>query len=267
MIDFFYLADYDPDDITKHSYTSAADESFAEVDSGDNIQQEAVEHDVVTESGTAQRGDTEPGPDLHEVDDAANQLEDLSFPVRKKKKKAKAKQLDHDLSSWPTRVIEEPTSSSAKKLLTTHAKMYSIAAKYSIRPLMDTAVLKFKSTANNRWYIQDLVAAIPIVYNQTPEHGNEMRDILEVIVLENAYRLVPEAGFREAIEHVEGLAFSLFRRLGALSRHQKICRRCGAAFVSMCALRGCEPARYQGYGHDCDLSGPCRDCKQGTRRV
>jgi hypothetical protein len=56
MIDFFYLADYDPDDITKHSYTSAADESFAEVDSGDNIQQEAVEHDMVTErNGTKRR--------------------------------------------------------------------------------------------------------------------------------------------------------------------------------------------------------------------
>jgi hypothetical protein len=267
MIGFFYLADYDPGVITKHSFTSAADESFAEVDSGDSIEQEAVEHDATTEGGTAQRGDTEPGPDLQEVDDAANQLEDLSFPVRKKKKKAKAKQLDHDLPSSPTRVIEKPTSLSAQKLLTTHAKMYSIAAKYSIRPLMDTAVLKFKSTANNGWNIQDLVAAIPIVYNQTPEHDNEMRDILEVIVLEHAYRLVPEAGFQEAIEHVEGLAFSLFKRLGALSRHQKVCRRCGAAFVSMCALKGCESTRYQGYSHDCDLRGPCRDCKQGTRRL
>jgi hypothetical protein len=48
------------------------------------------------------------------------------------------------------------------------------------------------------------------VYDQTSEHDNEMRDILEVIILEHAYRLVPEAGFRGAIEYVDGLAFSLF---------------------------------------------------------
>jgi hypothetical protein len=268
MIDFFYLGDYDPDVITKYSSTSPADENNATTDSSRSFQQEAVRYDTVTKTKMEQRDDTEPGPDSHNADPAAEQPEDRTLSVKKKKKKGRAK-LSNDDWSLPVSQpgIEESKSLPAERPLTTHAKMYSIAAKYSIRPLMDTAVQKFKSTANSGWNIQDLIAAIPTVYNQTSEHDNEMRDILEVIILEHAYRLVPEAGSREAIEHVDGLAFSLFKRLGALSRHQKVCRRCGAAFVSMCALRECEAAGFHGYGHDCDLRGPCRDCKQGTQRL
>jgi hypothetical protein len=91
MIDCFYLADYDPDVITKHSFTRVADQNHADFDSGSSLQQEAAGHDAVTEVGKAQRGDTKPGPDFHEVDDAASQLEDLALLARRKKKKAKAK--------------------------------------------------------------------------------------------------------------------------------------------------------------------------------
>jgi hypothetical protein len=62
--------------------------------------------------------------------------------------------------------------------------MYSIVAKYSIKPLMDTVVMKFKSVANSKWDVQDLIAAVPIVYNQTVGHEGEVRDILEVMILE-----------------------------------------------------------------------------------
>jgi hypothetical protein len=266
MIDFFYLGDYDPDVITKHSSTSPADENNATIDSSRGFQQEAVRYDTVTETVMEQRDDTEPGPDSRNADPAADQPEDRTLSVKKKKKKGRAKLLNDDWSlpvSQPG--IEESKSLPAERPLTTHAKMYSIAAKYSIRPLMDTAVMKFKSAANSKWDVQDLIAAVPIAYNQTVGHEGEVRDILEVMILEHTYKLVPETGFKEAIEHVDGLTFSLFKRLGALSRHQKVCRRCGAAFMSMCALEGCRPAPFGGYSHDCDLKGPCRDCRRGKQ--
>jgi hypothetical protein len=144
--------------------------------------------------------------------------------------------------------------------------MYNIAAKYGIEPLMESAVVKFKSTANSKWDTHDLIASVPIVYNQNAAEKNDMRDILEVMILEHAFRLVLEKGFREAIEQVDGLAVRLFECLGALSRHQKVCRHCGAAFVSTCLLGGCEPDPLRGYSHDCDLEGPCRDCRRSTQR-
>ena len=130
---------------------------------------------------------------------------------------------------------------------------------------MDVAVMKFKSTANGKWDAQDLIAAVPVVYSQTVGHEEEIRDILEVMILEHTYRLVHETGFKEAVEHVDGLTFSLFKRLGALSRHQKVCRCCGAAFMSTCALEGCRPRLFGDYSHDCDLKGPCRECRRGEK--
>jgi hypothetical protein len=258
MIDFFYLGDYDPDIITKHSYTSSAIEIDSALGTSRSSQQEAVGLDTITGTEIQPRDDTE--PELHSLnaDHAADQPDDRALAFKKKKKKGKARLSDDDCSA-----IQAPKSLPAGNPLTMHAKMYSIAAKYSIRPLMDVAVMKFKSTANGKWDAQDLIAAVPVVYSQTVGHEEEIRDILEVMILEHTYRLVHETGFKEAVEHVDGLTFSLFKRLGALSRHQKVCRRCGAAFMSICALEGCRPTPFGGYNHDCDLKGPCRECIQG----
>jgi hypothetical protein len=87
MIDFFYLGDYDPDVITKHSSTSPADENNATIDSSRGFQQEAVKYDTVTETRMEQRDDTEPGPDSHNADPAAEQPEDRTLSVKKKKKR------------------------------------------------------------------------------------------------------------------------------------------------------------------------------------
>jgi hypothetical protein len=203
MIDFFYLGDYDPDIITKYSSTSPADENNATIDSSRGFQQEAVKHDTVMETGMEQRDDTEPGPDSHNADPAAHQPEDKTLSVKKKKKKKKKGRAKLSNDDWSLPVsqpgIEKSKSLPAERPLTTHAKMYSIAAKYSIRPLMDTAVMKFKSAANRKWDVQDLIAAVPIVYNQTAGHEGEVRDILEVMILEHTYKLVPETGLRKPL--------------------------------------------------------------------
>jgi hypothetical protein len=141
MIDFFYLGDYDPDVITKNSSTSPADENNATMDSSCSFQQEAVRYDTVTETEREQREDTEPGPESRNADPSADQPEDRTLSVKKKKKKGRAKLLNDD---WSPPVLQpgigEPKSLPAERPLTTHAKMYSIAAKYSIKPLMDTRV-------------------------------------------------------------------------------------------------------------------------------
>ena len=258
MIDFFYLGDYDPDVITRHSSTSSANEIGSALGTSRSPQQEAVKCDTVTEMEMEPGDDTGPGLQIPNADPAADQPDFQALSVKKKKKKGKARLSNDDCS-----VIRDSKSLQTKNLLTTHAKMYSIAAKYNIRPLMDVAVIKFKSTANGKWDAQDLIAAVPVVYSQTVGHEEEIRDILEVMILEHTYRLVHETGFKEAVEHVDGLTFSLFKRLGALSRQQKVCRRCGAAFMSICALEGCRPTPFGGYNHDCDLKGPCRECRQG----
>jgi hypothetical protein len=260
MIDFFYLGDYDPDVITKHSSTSSANEIDSALGTSRSPQQEAVKCDTVTEMAMEPRDDTEPGLQILNADPAADQPDFQALPVKKKKKKGKVRLSNDDCS-----VIRDSKSLRTKNLLTTHAKMYSIAAKYNIRPLMDVAVMKFKSAANDRWDVHDLIAAVPVVYNQTVGYEEEIRDILEVMILEHSYRLVHETGFKEALEHVDGLTFSLFKRLGALSRHQKVCRCCGAAFMSTCALEGCRPRLFGDYSHDCDLKGPCRECRRGEQ--
>lgn len=218
-----------------------------------------------------QRDEHTPGPEpIGLADPAVNQLEDSISSLKRKKKKGKAKKLGGEgPSPVPPSSVIRPTSLSIKKILTMHAKMFNIAAKYNIESLMDIAVTKFRSIAHSTWDVQDLVTAIPIVYNQTAECDNELRDITEVIVLENAHKLVIDPGFREAVEQVDGLAWCLFRRLGALSRYQKICRRCGCAYVSRCALDGCRPAPFGGYHNhrDCDLSGPCRNCIRDEQSI
>lgn len=262
MIDYFYLSDYDPDLVTKDSSTGAADGSDVDVCSKGGVQQEDMGCYAGPEIQAKQRDEIGPEPDPLDADPAVNQAGDPSFPTRRKKKKGKSKQLvDGCLLPSQLRALE-PTSLPVASLLTIHARMYSIAAKYGIRPLMETAVMKFRSMASSRWDVKDLIAAIPIVYKQISECEQEIREILEAMILENAHRLVSEPGFSEAIEHVDGLTLNLFRRLGALTRYQKICWRCDTAYVSRCALDGCRPAPF---GHDCDLSGPCRHCGRNER--
>jgi hypothetical protein len=131
--------------------------------------------------------------------------------------------------------------------------------------LIDVVVIKFKSAANNRWDIYDLIVAVLVVYNQTVGYEEEIRDILKVMILEHSYRLVYETGFKEAVEHVNGLIFSLFKHLGTLLRYQKVCRYYSTAFISTCALEGCRLRLFRDYSHDYDLKGPYRKCRRGEQ--
>ncbi|KAI6809619.1 hypothetical protein KC342_g18313 [Hortaea werneckii] len=258
MIDYFYLGDYDPEVITKDPSISATDENGGF--------QKALDYVTVNDTSMEPQEDCKPRLDSHNTNPAADQPEDAALSLKKKKRKGKAKHVK-DVCSPPLDPhtgIEESASSPVRRLLATHAKMYSIAAKYNIETLMDIAVMKFRSAAKGIWDVQDLIAAVPIVYTQIPECENTMRDVVEKMILEHAYKLVPEPGFKEAVEKVHGLTFGLFKRLGAVTRQQKVCRCCGAAYISICAIEGCRPAPFGGYGHDCDLKGPCRDCRRGN---
>jgi hypothetical protein len=264
MIDYFYLSDYDPTLITSASSMDAANKIDIDVGLEVGAQQAEVKDGETLETHLGQRDEHTPEPEpVDFANPAVDQAEKLTLSLKKKRKKGKAKKSSReDSSPAPQSSVTRLEPLPVKGLLTTHVKMFNIATKYNIQPLMDIAVIKFKSIVRNSWDAQDLITAIPVAYNQTAECDNELRDILEVMILENAHKLVMDPGFGEAVDHIDGLAWSLFRRLGALSRHQKICRRCGSAYVSRCALDGCRPAPFGGHHshHDCDLSGPCRNC-------
>lgn len=266
MIDYFYLSEYDPTLITSASPTIAANDIDTDLSSEVGPQQAEVEDGETLETHQGQRDKT-PGPEpVDFAEPAVDQAEKSTLSLKKKEKKGKgtAKKSSHgDSSPVPESSVTRTASSPMKGLLTMHAKMFNIAAKYNIEPLMDVAVMKFRSIASSIWDAQDLVTAIPVVYTQTSECDNELRDIFEVVILENAHELISDPGFGEAVDHVDGLAWSLFRRLGALSRYQKICRRCGSA------LDGCRLAPFGGYHnhHSCDLKGPCRSCIRDEQSI
>jgi hypothetical protein len=271
MIDYFYLSDYDPGLVTETLSTDAANNIDTDVGAKGGAQQTEVKDGGTLETQLDQRDEHTPGPEPADfADHAVDRAEEPIFSSKRKKKKGKAtKSGREDPSPVPQSSVIRPVSLPMKELLTMHAKMFNIAAKYNIEPLMDIAVMKFRSIARSSWDVHDLITALPIVYNQTAECDNELRDIIEVMVLENAHKLVIDPGFGEAVGQVNGLAWKFFRRLGALSRHQKICRRCGCAYVSRCALDGCRPAPFGGYHshHDCDLSGPCRNCIRDEQSI
>lgn len=154
------------------------------------------------------------------------------------------------------------------RTLATHAEVYALASKYNVQALKDAAIQKFKSHINEDWDIDDLVAAIPIVFNRTAGNETELRDSLETAILANLCDLTDNADFTAAVENVDGLTFRLLRQMGHRARNQRTCKSCGHNFISKCASTGCsETSGSFGYRahHDCDLKGPCRRCAAKSR--
>lgn len=95
-------------------------------------------------------------------------------------------------------------------LLELHARVFVVASKYDIKSLKHTARKKFKDHSKRRWWIEDLIAAIDVVFLRTPEHEIELRNALKDAIVLRAFYLVRYPGFREAVESIDGLAYDLF---------------------------------------------------------
>jgi hypothetical protein len=93
-----------------------------------------------------------------------------------------------------------------------HAKMFVIASKYDIKPLRDAAFKKLKCQTKLDWQGPDLIAAMSIVFSQTPESRIKLRNIFKNVIVKHAHTLVRVSGFQEAVADIEGLAYDLFLR-------------------------------------------------------
>lgn len=93
-----------------------------------------------------------------------------------------------------------------------HAKVFAIASKYDIRSLECVARKKFKDETQRSWEIVDLIAAIHVVFNLTPDGEFELRNILKDTIVRHALTLVQYPDFEDAVAGIGGLAYDLFRR-------------------------------------------------------
>jgi len=93
-----------------------------------------------------------------------------------------------------------------------HAKVFAIASKYDIRSLEFEARKKFKDKTQRSWEIADLIAAVHVVFNLTPDSESELRNILKDTMVGHALTLVQHPDFEDAVASIDGLAYDLFRR-------------------------------------------------------
>lgn len=242
MIDLLYTGDFHPESVSSRTHVLVSDDRTF---SSSHPIQAASEQPTATMIDIAHPLHTD---DNHEAP---------RMPKVSKKDKRKKARTGWQEPSPEALVTGSMTTGCSEDHLQTNALVYVIAIKYDIRPLMHAALEKFKAGSKGNWDRQDLIATIPIVFHRIPDTETGLRGNL-ITLIENAHDLLTDQAFRDAVETVEGLAFELFRRIGSLARCQKICKCCTLAFLSRCALDGCEtwPSSKFGGGHSCDLEGP-----------
>jgi hypothetical protein len=260
MIDYFYLGNYDPEATVMEV---SRDQGIEDTQRDVETIKDAELHEGATAGQLAELStDREADPDVNTLSNPEG-MTIIPKKSRKKKQTAVFRELSPLPSGTELTAVTNPTTS----FFTVHAKVYSMAAKYNIPALRRAALDKLRYESTDTWDSRDLVDAIDVVYNQTADNETEMRNALSTLILENTQVLLSDPGFAGAVEAVDGLAFELFRRMGVLIHGQKVCKRCGLLFVSLCASKGCGSTSLGVYnnGHICDLGGPCRDCQSKKR--
>jgi hypothetical protein len=187
MIDFLYLDDYDPG--TLH------------VPVADPIPPVPIEHAV-------EATQTDPA------------LEDYwGFNVRSKAPPPPPESIEDMWGAPPSKKGKKGKKGKAPAaepppdiLLEMHAKMFAIASKYDIKSLERTAREKFKEQCCSDWSAADLITAIEVVCNHTPDREFELRDALKDAIVRHATTLVKQPGFEGAVGNIDGLAYDLFCR-------------------------------------------------------
>jgi hypothetical protein len=97
------------------------------------------------------------------------------------------------------------------KILTMHARLYGLGAKYHLRPLQNLALQKFKAAAQLSRTNEDMASAILVTFNSTPESDRRLRDALIEEMVKYAHDMTQDLGVETAIKSVDGLAFALFK--------------------------------------------------------
>lgn len=192
MVDYLYLGNYNPATLPKTSAIPSVENGVGvEVTQTDPPREDPWSFDDVP---TVPSSGTDHPPPQPDDNDAI--WEGFDFPRKKKLKKRR-------------KPAAEPPSDS---FLEMHAKMFAIASKYDIKLLEQTAREKFNDQLIVDWSPADLIAAIEIVCNRTPDREIELRNTLKDAIVRHAATLVQQPGFGEAVANVDGLAYDLFCR-------------------------------------------------------
>jgi hypothetical protein len=210
MVDYLYLDDYDPrtlppaNPIPPVGDITGVDSTIARA--VEVTQADPPPQDPWLSSRSTGAFGTSPSAtpfDFGAVDPPPQPDDDDMWAIhalrKKDKKKAKKKAI----------LAAEPPPDS---FLEMHAKMFAIASKYDIKSLERTAREKFKDQFDGDWSAADLIAAIEIVFNHTPEGEIELRNALKDAIVQHAAYLVQKPGFGEAVANIDGLVYDLFCR-------------------------------------------------------
>jgi hypothetical protein len=236
MVDYLYLHDYDPVTAVAPVSVSIGEDCKDEesTDRAAEVEQTVECHQ--SQSGVPVLGD-ETKVDDFSIDKTAqpNVTDDFwgfgSVTKKGKKGKKNTKRLDMWQSEPQPEPVAEPepvsedyhlpmdsavTASTVlhgrSSFLEMHAKVFAIASRYDIRSLEYDARKKFKDQTQRSWEIADLIAAIHVVFDLTPDSEFELRNILKDTMVRHALTLVQHPDFEDAVARIDGLAYDLFRR-------------------------------------------------------
>ncbi|GAB7336118.1 hypothetical protein MBLNU13_g08910t2 [Cladosporium sp. NU13] len=215
MIDYLYLHDYDPR-TTKAPVSVSIDEDCKDEASTSG----APELDIETTI------DEPPQP--NDASDFWGLGSSGKKGKKEKKRTKKAATWEPEPEPEPEPVPESvfqyhhlPTVSADAALsavqgppsfLEMHAKVFALASKYDIRSLEYEARKKFKDETQRSWETIDLIAAIHVLFNLTPDSETELRSILKATMVRHALTLVQHPNFEDAVASIDGLGYGLFRR-------------------------------------------------------
>jgi hypothetical protein len=234
MVDYLYLHDYDPRTAIAPVSVSIGEDCKDEESTDRAAEVEQIVERHQSQSGVPVLGDKTKADDVP-IDETVqpNGTDDFwgfgSVVKKGKKEKKKTKRLDMwqpepEPEPVPEPVSEDyylPTGSAGtastvlhgrSSFLEMHAKVFAIASKYDIRSLEYEARKKFKDQTQRSWEIADLIAAIRVVFNLTPDSEFELRNILKDTMVGHALTLVQHPDFEDAVASIDGLAYDLFRR-------------------------------------------------------
>jgi hypothetical protein len=236
MVDYLYPHDYDPRTVIAPVSVSIGEDCM----DGESTDRAAeVEHTVrrhQSQSGVLVLGDETKVDEVPVVETVRpNGTDDLwgfgNVVKKVKKEKKKTKRLDMwQLEPEPVpEPVPEPMSGDyhlptdtagtasmvlhgRSSFLEMHAKVFAIASKYDIRSLEHDARKKFTDQTQRSWEIADLIAAVHVVFNRTPDNEFKLRNILKDTMAGHALTLVQHPDFEDAVASIDGLAYDLFRR-------------------------------------------------------
>lgn len=125
--------------------------------------------------------------------------------------------------------------------LTGHAKIYAIGWKYDYPFVREIALQKFRTALQQPWHNEDFVAAIPVVFESTPDSDPVLRQHLVSAIFQNFDSLVTDSTFEAAVRATDGLEYQLLKGWSRSRRIESVaCWNCTRTTLQHCSNDGCE---------------------------